>query len=141
MPNKKIVIDTNVLISALIGKGYSKQILKEIFINRDLLLCISNPCLEEFEKVLDYKHLKKYPSIKADGEILLEEIKTFGIIYYPSAKLTIIKDKSDNKFLELALAAKADYLITGNKLHFTQKEYLGTKIRSPKEFWDELQKL
>ena len=141
MPNKKIVIDTNVLISALIGKGYSKQILKEIFINRNIFLCISDICLEEFEKVLAYKHLAKYQGIQAEGKILPDGIKTFGIIYNPSTNLTILKDSSDNKFLELALEAKADYLITGNKLHFTQKEYLGIKIKSPKEFWEELKHL
>lgn len=92
MVSKKIVIDTNVLISAIIGKGYSNKILKEIFINRNIFLCISDACLGEFEKVLAYKHLAKYPGIKIEGEVLLDEIKTFGIIYNPSINLTILKD-------------------------------------------------
>ncbi len=134
MPNKKIVIDTNVLVSALIGKGYSQKILKEIVINKNIDLCISETCLQEFEKVLTYKHLAKYSEIRTEGKNLLDEIKTFGIIYSPSINLTILKDNSDNKFLELAVEAKADYLITGNKLHFTQKEYMGIKIKVLKNF-------
>ncbi len=136
MQSKKIVIDTNVLISSIIGKGYSKQILQIIFLNKNLLLCTSESCNAEFEKVLKYKRLAKYPEIKSEGNKILEEIIEFGIQYYPSVEIFLLKDKSDNKFLELAKEAKAHYLITGNHLHFNLENFEGTKILSPKKFYE-----
>ena len=43
----------------------------------------------------------------------------------------------DNKFLELAVAGKAEFVITGNKKDFTMREYEGIKIVSPKEYWEQ----
>lgn len=136
MQNKKIVIDTNVLISSIIGKGYSKQILRIIFLNKYFLLCTSESCLAEFEKVLKYKRLKKYPDIQSEGAKILEEVKEFGIQYNPTDKFSLLKDISDNKFPELAYAAKAHYLITGNHNDFNITEFKGTKIISPKKFYE-----
>lgn len=136
MRNKKIVIDTNVLISSIIGKGYSKQIVKLIFLNKYFLLCTSESCIAEFEKVLKYKRLKKYPEIQSEGFKILEEIKEFGIQYTPAVKVSLLKDPSDNKFLELAYAAKADYIITGNHNDFNITEFEGTKVISPKKFYE-----
>lgn len=49
----------------------------------------------------------------------------------------MIKDVDDNKFLELSETCKADFLITGNTNDFTMRDYKGTKIVTPKEFWEE----
>jgi len=48
--------------------------------------------------------------------------------------LDIITDKADNKFLELSVFSKADFLITGNTNHFTISAYEGVKIISPKDY-------
>jgi hypothetical protein len=136
MKNRKIVIDTNVLISAIIGKGYSQKILKIIFIDKHLFLCTSQNCIEEFERVLKYKRLAKYSEIKLEAFTILEQIKIFGIQYAPAIKLSVLKDESDNKFLKLSVEAKADYLITGNHNDFTLTEFMGTKIISPKRFYE-----
>ena len=50
--------------------------------------------------------------------------------------LNIIKDKSDNKLLELADESNADYLITGNSVDFTITQYKKTQILSPRGFWE-----
>lgn len=46
----------------------------------------------------------------------------------------IPNDQADNRVLECASAAKADYLITGNKNHFTFSEFKGIKVLNPAEF-------
>ena len=51
-----------------------------------------------------------------------------------SGYFTVLKDQSDNKFLNLAYESKADYLITGNRNHFSILKFEQTKIVSPKEF-------
>jgi predicted nucleic acid-binding protein len=48
--------------------------------------------------------------------------------------LNIIKDEKDNRFLELAVASDADFLITGNTNDFTMNQYGKTKIATPEEF-------
>ena len=56
--------------------------------------------------------------------------------FYPTQKLDVIKDKDDNKLLELAVESKADFIITGNTNDFTMSDYKGTKIVTPKDYWD-----
>ena len=51
--------------------------------------------------------------------------------------LNIIKDKDDNKLLELADESNADFLITGNHLDFNITHYKNTRILSPRNFWEE----
>ena len=48
----------------------------------------------------------------------------------------MLDDKDGNKFIELVVEAQAEYIITGNSNDFTIKEYQGTYICSPKEFYD-----
>ena len=57
---------------------------------------------------------------------------------FVSAKVDIISDEPDNRLLELAETCSADYLVTGNIKDFTMHEYKGTKIVSPKEFFEVL---
>ena len=59
-----------------------------------------------------------------------------SVFITPSIVVNKIKDESDNRFLELASATGADYLITGNKLHFTFSKFNNTLIISPREYWE-----
>lgn len=58
----------------------------------------------------------------------LEEVAEF---YEPPFRLKIIKDEPDNRFLELALVAQAEFLVTGNTNHFDFSEYEGVRTVSP----------
>ena len=59
-----------------------------------------------------------------------------ALFYQPKIYLDIIKDKSDNKLLELAEESNADFLITGNSVDFTLTKYKHTQILSPRSFWE-----
>jgi uncharacterized protein len=54
----------------------------------------------------------------------------------PTTSLSVIADEADNRLLELAEVSGADYLVTGNTNDFTMKEFKGTKIISPKDFFE-----
>lgn len=54
----------------------------------------------------------------------------------PDQKVDLLKDSDDNKFLELAIEVKADFIITGNTRDFTIREIGITKIVTPTEYWD-----
>lgn len=133
---QKIVIDTNVFVSALIQRGYPNLILNELFIGEKSKLCISENVVKEYYDVLNRKKFARYPDFIAKAEMLLADIEEKGTKFSPKIKVKIISDKDDNKFLELAAESKADFLITGNTNDFTMEKFRKTKIVSPKEYWE-----
>jgi len=132
-----VVIDTNVLVSSLIGQtGYSRKIFEELIFPGKLKLCISEPVFLEYTNVLQRERFKKYPNFVNSSIALLNEIKNHCFWYDPKLAIDILDDKDDNKFIELAVEAQAEYLVTGNSNDFTIKTYMGVSICSPKEFYE-----
>lgn len=132
---QKIIIDTNVLVSSLIQRGYPFQILIELFSNENIELCTSNEILKEYFDVLNREKFVKFADFAVNAQTLLVDIEKRGTEYFPTVKLEIIKDPDDNKFLELAETCNADFLITGNTKDFTLSKYKNTQIVSPKDYW------
>ncbi len=132
----KVIIDTNIIISALITKGYPQQILIEIVFARKVNLCLSSPIFEEWLEVVNRDKFKKNAHFQTNAEIFINKLLDLSTFYSPSIKIDLLKDKKDNMFLELALEANADYIITGNSNDFTLYKFEGTKILSPKSFYE-----
>lgn len=133
---QKVVIDTNVFVSGLIQRSYPYLIIKELFIEGKIDLCVSDDLLQEYYLVLKRKKFSRYPDFINKAEVLIADIETKSVKFSPKNKLTIISDKDDNKLLELAEESKADFLITGNTNDFTIKRYKQTRIVTPKEYWE-----
>ena len=133
---QKLIVDTNVLVSALIQKSYPYLIIQQLFIDKQMELCISAELIKEYYAVLGRKKFSKYPDFISAATIVLADIEKNATIYVPKVKLQILADPDDDKLLELAQECKADFLITGNTTHFTMNHYRKTKIVSPKEYWD-----
>jgi len=123
---QKIVIDTNVFVSALIHRGYSHQIVNELFIEGKIDLCVSDEVLAEYYSVFKRRRFQKYSDFVSKAEMLIADIESKSAKFFPTSKLTIISDKDDNKFLELSSESKADFLITGNTNGFTIKKFKQT---------------
>ena len=135
---QKLVIDTNVFISYLISKnGFSYKIVDEIILNRQALHYVSDETLKEYIDVFNRtRFAKKYPLFSKSAFILLNNLIQLSVHVNPLIVMNRIKDENDNRFLELASASEADYLITGNKLHFTFSKFHHTQIVSPREYWE-----
>lgn len=133
---QRLVIDTNVFVSSLIQRGFSYLITRELFSNNNIQLCISDEILEEYYDVLNREKFEKFSGFNSKAQLLLANIKRKATKYFPNIKIELIKDFDDNKFLELSETCNADFLITGNTNDFTFQEYKGTKILTPKEFWE-----
>jgi len=130
----RVVLDTNVFISALFWKGAPYQVFKRI-LEGVILNFISPQILEELKERLLYKF--KLPSEKVRE--FLEIIVFNSQIVYPKKKLNVVKkDPKDNKILECALEAQASFIISGDKHLLEIKEYKGIKIISPKELLNEI---
>jgi len=126
----KVVLDTNVFVSALFWRGAPHQILKKIF-RGAIFNSVSPQILEEIKERL----LDKFKVPPEKVKEFLEIIVFNSEIVYPKKKLNIIKkDPSDNKILECALEARASFIVSGDKHLLEVKERNGIKIISPKEF-------
>lgn len=135
MPSEmlKIVIDTNVIVSALIGSSYPRQILYNQVLEKKVLVCISSDVFKEYIEVLGREKFRRYPEFVAKAEIVLSKLYELSQKYIPSVKHSVIKDDPDNRILELAVTAQADYIVTGNTRDFTFDEYGGVKVVTPEQ--------
>lgn len=133
---QRIVIDTNILVSSIIQRGYSYQIINELFIEGKFKLCVSDELLVEYYDVLSRERFAKFKDFFLRADTLLADIESKAIKYFPKIKLDLISDADDNKILELADECLADYVITGNTTDFTFPLYKESKIVTPKEYWE-----
>jgi len=131
----KVVIDTNVLVSALIQKGFPYKIVNELFIEKKITLCVSEELMAEYYDVLRRPKFTLYSDFVTKAKTLLADIEAKANMYIPMISLDLISDKDDNKILELADVCAADYIITGNTNDFTFPTYKNTKIVTPKDYW------
>lgn len=111
----KVVLDTNVVISAHLNPiGFERLVLR-LALTRHLQLYLSQEVLAEYEEVLRREKFGIDP-VKINES--LTTIRNAARLVYPKRSLSVASDPDDNKFLECAEAAGADYLVTGNKRHF-----------------------
>lgn len=133
---QKVIVDTNVLVSALIQRNYPNFILYNYVLENLVEVCISDDLFEEYLEVLNRPKFSRYSDFISKAEIVLAQIETKATKFHPTKRFDIIADNADNRLLELAAASKADYIITGNTNDFTMSDFQGTKIVTPKEYWD-----
>ncbi len=131
----KVILDTNVIISASVFGGISADILDFCYMNYQVY--VSDIILAEFKKVL----LEK---MKVPLYMIEEKVKLFqeNFIYAkPTNKVPdICRDKDDNNILQLCDYINADFIITGDKEFRKIEIYNSRKILSPREFWTLLKK-
>lgn len=134
----KVVLDTNVLISALLWKGRLSQIY--LLINKQkIILCFSKATLEELIRVLHYPRIAtKVQKEAVDIDEIIRALVSSSIIVQPSrVPRAIEEDAFDNHFLACALAAQADFIISGDAHLLKLKTFQGVTIVSPQEFLKE----
>lgn len=129
---QKVILDTNVIVSALISKSYPYQILYNYVFARKVVLCISEEIIEEYIEVLNRDKFEKFLNFKNNAEVVLNKLIEISTTYCPTEKLIIISDLADNKFLELAKESNSDFLITGNHKDFDFELFENSKIVSPR---------
>ena len=130
MGKKRIIIDTNNLISALGWEGNSRDLIRKV-IDKEYEFIISIKQLEELKKVLDYP---KFKFSEEQKRKFLEIIFKIATVIKTKLKLDVCVDEKDNIFLECAVEGKADYLISGDYDLLRLKKFRNVKIVSVKEF-------
>jgi putative PIN family toxin of toxin-antitoxin system len=130
MLSLRLVMDTNVLVSAALKPEGLQRTTLLLAITKPARFYVSRPILEEYADVLSRKELAIRRGIRQQ---LLQLIKNHSHVVNPSQRLEVASDPDDNIFLECADAARADYLITGNPKHFP-RFWKNTKIITSREF-------
>jgi putative PIN family toxin of toxin-antitoxin system len=114
MQNKvnRIIIDTNLWISFLITKDYTK--LDQIIFSGNCILVFSQKLIEEFLEVANRPKFRRFFS-DSNIEELLETIDEYADFIKVTTKVNACRDVKDNFLLSLAIDGKADFLLTGDK--------------------------
>ena len=133
---QKVILDTNVVVSALIKRSYPHHIIFDLVLDEQMKLCLSNALVDEYYEVLTRPKFAKILDFTSNANIVLNRFMEIAVFYEPKIRLNIIKDSDDNKLLELADESNADFLITGNNVDFVTTHYKNTRIVSPRVFWE-----
>jgi len=129
----KVVIDTNVFVSSFFG-GNPRKIIG-LWKSGQVILCLSKPIIDEYVEVLNRLGLQN----ERDLESLLSLFAHgFNVLFTArTSELHVVeKDPDDNKFIECAVALKAETVISGDKALTELRDYMGIKILTPKQFLD-----
>jgi putative PIN family toxin of toxin-antitoxin system len=130
MLSLRLVIDTNVLVSAAIKPAGLRRTVLLLAITKPARLYVSRPILEEYADVLSRPELLIRKGLRHQ---LQQLIRNHSYTVVPARQLEVASDPDDNMFLKCADVARADYLVTGNQRHFP-RFWKKTKVITPREF-------
>ncbi|MCY4643890.1 MAG: putative toxin-antitoxin system toxin component, PIN family [Bacteriovoracales bacterium] len=127
----RVIIDTNVFISGIFWSGSPAQIMK-LWEERKLSLILSDEIFEEYKRVAFHLE-EQYGPI--DLEPFFDLLIFYGEFYTPiKSSKVICKDPDDDKFLNCALAASVNIVISGDKELLSLSNYQGVEILKPAAF-------
>jgi len=105
---KNIVLDTNCLLSCLASKSEFHAVWTA-FLNEDFRLCVSNEIMSEYEEILTNKVSPAFADIIVNVILNSENV----IFIHPAFRFNLITiDPDDNKFVDCAIVANADYIVS-----------------------------
>ena len=129
----RIVLDTNVLVSGFLSPhGPPGAILRSVLAG-SITLCFDERILAEYREVLTRGRLA-LDSERVDA--VLEFIEANGESVLAEALGAALPDASDTMFIEVASAAGADCVVTGNRKHFPAEQVGDLRVLVPREFVD-----
>ena len=131
----KVVLDSNVIISALLWPGTPNKIL-QLIEKREIKLCFTPQILKEIQEVLKRpKFLLRIKVCRTSTEELIAGISKIAELF-PDIKIpSIVKeDPDDDRILSCALIANAQFIITGDAHLLKLKKFAGIPIITPHKF-------
>ena len=131
----KVVLDTNVWLSAIVWRGEATKII-DARINREVEIIITKEILSEIVDILNRTRFKEFIENKQEKiEDLIRVILSISTFIETKTKLDVVKkDPKDNIILEAGLDAKVDYLISYDDHLINMIEFNRIKILTPTEF-------
>ena len=131
---RRIVIDTNVMVSAYLGGRLEAIVVA--WIAGKFILAVSNQIVSEYIDVLSRP---KFKIAREELDDFTAMILSKAEFVFPEESIHVVEaDPSDNKFLEAAVSVRADYIVSGDKHLRDLKEFRGIAILSPNAFLEQL---
>lgn len=128
----KIILDTNIIISAAFSAtSTSAQALQFAFKKHSVLAS-----LETYNELTTVLYRKKFDTLISpeDRKLIIDTFSEDVDWVYPKEKITACRDPKDNMLLELAVAGKANFIITGDQDLLELNPFRNTQIVKPAEF-------
>ena len=125
----KLVLDTNTIVSAFFWEGDEAELFRKIEQGKAKLY-ITNEILKEVEEVIKrpkFNEVMNKAGLTPD-QIIQKIVSLSHLVIAPKLSIKVCRDEKDNKFLECAESAKADYLVSGDEDLLSLKEYEGIPI-------------
>lgn len=135
----KAVLDTNVLVSILFKKTLAREF-SEALEKQKVELYSSEKILKELARVLTYPKIESIlKKSLIDKKKAMESVSERLKIVKPETRIELIKeDPADNKVLECAIKAKAEYIVSGDKHLLKLRKFKDIKIVTAREFLEKL---
>lgn len=137
MNPKLVVVDTNVLISAVLSpEGTARKALNQVY--QGFKIAQSDETYQELVTRIYKRKFDKYISDE-EREDFLKVVKHYSQFVQVASQVEICRDVDDNKFLELAIDSKAAFLITGDRDLLSLKSQIEYQalIVTPREFLEQ----
>jgi putative PIN family toxin of toxin-antitoxin system len=128
----RLVLDTNIVVSAALKPSSLQRTILTLALTKPARLYVSDGIVAEYREVLARPELSIRKGLRLQ---ILQLIKNGSFVTHPSTRLDLCPDTDDNRFLECAEAANADYLITGNLKHFPA-QWKRTHVVNSRTFLD-----
>jgi putative PIN family toxin of toxin-antitoxin system len=129
----KVVLDTNVLVSATLSDGPPYQILK--LAEEGAITSVTSPGI--IEETRDVLTRDRVPFADDQVDDFVEKVLSVSRVVAPETNLQVVEDDpDDDKIVECAVEADAEYIISGDSHLLELEEYDGIPVLSPADFLD-----
>jgi len=130
---KKVVLDTSVLISALLFKGELSKLV-ELWQKGKIIPVISKDTFQELRSVLEYP---KFSLSQEEINTIIgnEVLPHFEVMEVTKEIKGVCRDAADDKFISCALSASASYIVSGDKDLCDLNRYKSVRIVTPSDFF------
>lgn len=133
----RAVLDTNVLISAVISTGVPHEVVVAGF-EGEYQIIVSVATLTEFRETL-LKYPERFHLEEQEVQEEVETIRYFAEFVDPEEKIDAVEaDPDDDKFLEAAVAGNVDYVVSGDQHLLDLDSFRGIEIVTPRTFYEHL---
>jgi len=120
----RVVLDTNILVSALLSREGSPAKIYRMFLTRALTLAYCTGILDEYQDVLYRPRLR---ILHDDADIVIAAVRQYGEKILPKPSINTMLDEGDRVFYDTAKCANA-YLVTGNTKHYPIEPFILTPV-------------
>jgi uncharacterized protein len=132
----RVVLDTNVIISGLLNPSSAPARILNLIQSQQIQAVMSPQTQAELARVLRYPKIQKVLELTAEEANQLAGQITYNCqLIQPTISVSAVtEDEADNRYLEVAVAAEARYLVTGDQHLLKLERYQGIEIVSPATF-------